>query len=108
MCQGFRPLESWPQGIQELSCLEFLAIYRTAIHLAGLGILRRIPYIDLHFKQEAMLVLSAGSWQSLETHGQKGFNIDFRDVGAFVQGTNHFLFKQGSELMYFLVLAACQ
>ena len=86
--------------------MEFLAIHCAAMQLADLGILRRIPFVDLHFEQETILVLSAGSWQSLETHGQKGFHIDFRDIDAFVQDINRFLFKGGSESMYSLILEA--
>ena len=108
LCLGYHPPESWPQGIQEFSCLEFLAISCKALQLADVGILQRIPYINLHFEQETTLVLSAGSWQSLEIHGQKGFDIEFRDVDAFVQGTNHFLFKRGSVGMYSLVMEACK
>ncbi|CAL5218832.1 g563 [Coccomyxa viridis] len=58
-----------------------------------LAALKRIPHVCLEFTEFSTLLLTSGSWQSLQIKGKAGFSVSFSSVSAFVGGTKRFLFE---------------
>ena len=54
--------------------------------------LQHIPHVRLLSKHPVSLVLTEGSWQSLEILGERGVHVTFSDVDAFVTRTKLFSF----------------
>lgn len=103
-------LRAWPAGLQEMSGLQYLELHCKKLQDQDLAALKRIPHVSLDFTEFSTLLLTSGSWQSLQIKGKAGFNVNFSSVSAFVGGTQRFLFQctgyEGGE-MYKLLREAC-
>ncbi len=97
LCLKCMRLQAWPVGIQEPSDLQFLSLHCKRMTDQDLAGLRHIPHVCLTFKKYSILLLTEGSWQSLEIHGEAGFSIEFSDAEEFVKGTERFLFNSTSQ-----------
>ena len=104
-------LQAWPAGIAEMPGLRFLELHCTKMQGQDLAALQHIPHVCLGFAEFSTLLLTSGSWQSLQVRGEAGFSVDFYNVGAFVRGTERFLFECASQEagpMYRVLRAACR
>ncbi len=106
----YNKLRAWPAGLQEMSGLRYLGIHCKKLQNQDLAALKRIPHVCLEFTEFSTLLLTSGSWQSLQIKGKAGFSVSFSSVSAFVGGTKRFLFEctgQDGGLMYRKLRAAC-
>ena len=75
-----------------------------------LAALQRIPHVCLGFAEFSTLLLTRGSWQSLQIRGEAGFSVEFYNAGRIVRSTERFLFEctsQEAGAMYRVLRAAC-
>lgn len=103
-------LQAWPAGVPDMLDLRYLELHCEKLQDQDLAALQHIPHVCLVFRAFSTLLLSSGSWQTLQIHGILGFSIDFFNVDAFVRGTERFLFKcpsEEAEEMYRDLRAAC-
>ena len=90
-------VKNWPrylQGFAQVQCLTLQIIHfsRVGKPKPDLAALQRIPHVRLSLYDYQHLLLTAGSWQSLEIVIPLGFNIAFSDCRQFVSGTQELLF----------------
>ena len=105
-----RELQAWPTGIQDMSGLQFLKLHCRGLQNQDLAALQHIPIVSLRFSELTPLLLTSGSWQSLQIWGSAGFSVSFSDVDKFVRDTARFLFCCRSQAvggMFGVLSAAC-
>ena len=88
---------NWPrylQGFAQVQCLtlEITHFSRVGEPKPDLAALQCIPHVRMCLYDYQHLLLTAGSWQSLEIVSPLGFNIAFSDCRHFVTGAQEFLF----------------
>ena len=99
MCVNIVALRAWPAtlgsfGLQ-LLVLELIANNMVNSPLLDLVVLRDIPHVRLYSRSFLNLLLTGGSWQSLDIHSDEGLYVEFSDMGAFVTSTKLFSFCYG-------------
>lgn len=113
-------VHSWPKGLQQFTCLQYLKLDYRALKLASVGDLadlQHISHVQLFFQFDTELRLTAGAWKSLEVKGLCSLSNAFSDVDGFVKTTENFLFScstwpharhgQEAQDFYSQVKAAC-
>jgi len=104
-------MQTWPTEIEYVSGLQWLEFNCKRLLQQDLAVLQCIPHVRVGLKRYSTLLLTDGTWQSIEIKGEKGFEITFSDVDSFVKGTEKFLFicpSKQSARMYNHMHAACR
>lgn len=101
------------QGFAQLQCLtlEITHFSRVGEPKPDLAALQCIPHVRMCLYDYQHLLLTAGSWQSLEIVSPLGFNIAFSDCRQFVTGAQEFLFVGFATIPVDTIVAimkACQ
>ncbi len=104
-------MQTWPTEIEYVSGLQWLELKCKRLLQQDLAVLQCIPHVRVRVTRYSTLLVTSGTWQSIEIRGEKGFDITFSDVDSFVKGTEKFLFiclSKQSARMYNQLHAACR
>ena len=103
---GVTSLQEWPTGLNRFTRLQYFRLQCTAFQQQDLAVLKAIPNVRLWIWGMASLTLTDGAWENLEVHGEHGLCITFLNAGAFVRGTDRFLFSSKGNVDIFQPLWA--
>ena len=99
LCLTFYAIRAWPAVLGcfrlQLLVLEHTSSVMRCNPVLDLASLQSIPHVRLYSRSFLDLVLTEGSWQSLDIFSERGLWVEFSDMDAFVTSTKLFSFCYG-------------